>query len=112
DAVATADTAAEIDAAHAGQHHVQQHQVGLRLREQFDRLLGGAGGQHRVVICAEVLDEELHNSGLVLDDEHGCSSHVYLAPSELAGSRVGAWMPGSGGGRLYATRRQGARLAS
>jgi RNase adaptor protein for sRNA GlmZ degradation len=63
--------AAQVDAAHAGQHHVQQHQVRLRSAEQLDRLLGGAGGQHRVVICAEVVHQKFHNSGLVLDDEHG-----------------------------------------
>jgi hypothetical protein len=71
DAVATAHAAAQIDATHPGQHHIQQHQVGLRLSEQLDRLFGGAGGQHRVVICAEVLHQKLHDSGLVLDDEHG-----------------------------------------
>jgi hypothetical protein len=71
DAIATAHAAAQVDAAHTWQHHVQQHQVGLRLREQFDRLFGGAGGQHRVVVCAEVLNQKLHDSGLVLDDEHG-----------------------------------------
>ena len=58
DAVAAAHLAAQIDAAHPWQHHVQQNQVGLRLSEQLDRLFGGTGGQHRLVISAEVLHEE------------------------------------------------------
>jgi hypothetical protein len=65
DGVAAPDAAADVEAAHVGQQHVQQHNVGTGAAEHLERLLAVGRGQHRVVIGAQVLDEKVHDAGLV-----------------------------------------------
>jgi hypothetical protein len=102
DGVAAPDAAADVEAAHVGQQHVQQHNVGTGAAEHLERLLAVGRGQHRVVIGAQVLDEKVHDTGLVIHDEHGRSSHGHgslgMADRTPENARYG-------GGQMSAPRR-------
>jgi hypothetical protein len=75
DAVARADGAADLVAAHVREHDVEQDHVGAGATEQLDGLGAGGGGQDGEVVVAQVLAQELDDSGLIVDDEHGGFSH-------------------------------------
>jgi hypothetical protein len=52
-----------------GQHHVEQHQVGLEARRDRTSLGPGPGGRHLEADEAQAQPEHLGDRGLVVDDE-------------------------------------------
>ena len=93
DAVARAHQAADVVAAHVGQHDVEQDDVGPRLSQHLDRLGAGRRGQDAEVVVAQVLGQKVHDAGLVVDDEHGGSSHGGASLRVAAGSGGGHRRP-------------------
>ena len=64
-----ADLANDVEAAEAGEHHVEQHDVGPQLPRQLHRLLAAHGARHVEFVC-ERGAEKLAQGAVVLDDEN------------------------------------------
>ena len=70
-ALLAAQTARKLDPRHAGQHPVEQHDVGKRFAHQPDRLLGIVGAQDAMARMLKIGGNQFLNCGLVFDDEDG-----------------------------------------
>ena len=67
-----ADRLADVDPVHAGQHQVEQHQVGLELAQRGQRT--STVGDHRGVeaLPAQHDGQHLGQGGVVVHDQHAC----------------------------------------
>src|SRR6202008_2866548 len=72
---------AHVGAAHAGQHQVEQHDVGPVAVELLERLLAGVRDRGGEALLAQQESERVGEGLLVLDDEHpGQGSPPLLEP--------------------------------
>src|SRR4029077_7992528 len=68
---ARADRAAELEPADAGEHHVEHHEL-RRLTFHEPAHLAAVSRHHDTeTVALEVLRNDVPDSGLVVDDEHG-----------------------------------------
>ena len=68
--------AADVDARHLGQHHVEQHEVGADGVEQVEGLGAVAGDLHPEALAGEADGQGVDEAVLVLDDEDGGAGAV------------------------------------
>ena len=72
---------AHLESVEVGHHHVEQHQVGLLLRDQLERLATVLGRGHGEPVVLERSGEHRSEVVLVVDDEqvlagHGCQHDI------------------------------------
>jgi hypothetical protein len=72
--LAGAPAAAELDAGQAGQHPVEQDQVGHAVADALHRLVAALGGDNAEAFGLEVVAQHQGEIGLVLDDQDGGAS--------------------------------------
>ena len=65
-----AQLAADVDATQLGQHHVQQHEIGLHLVEAAQRFGAVGGHLHVEPFLGQADGEDFHIALLVLNDQH------------------------------------------
>ena len=68
-----ADLLADVDAVLAGQHQVEQHQVGLVVAERVEGHVAAAHDAAVEPLLAEDDGEHLRQGGVVVDDEHAAA---------------------------------------
>ncbi len=77
-----ADLAAQGDAVDAGHHHVADDQVGEAVAEEVERRLRIAGGEHLELLHLQVERDDVHQPGIVVDEEDartgGSHGHVRI----------------------------------
>ncbi len=66
-----ADLAAHVETVHAGQHQVEQDDVGTALSERHEAARPVARGRDVDLVLAEVLRQEGAQAGVVVDEEGG-----------------------------------------
>ncbi len=80
------DVAREVEAALAGQHHVEHQQLGVNLLEQEGRTCSVLGDVYFVALLLECVSDDLQDRVLIVDDEYArrrhASSHLRCAPKE------------------------------
>ena len=65
-----ADLPADLYAVHAGQHQVEEQQVGAELGHRGEAGLAGRGRPYLVAAAAQTEFDPLAYGGVVLDEEH------------------------------------------
>src|SRR6266851_764646 len=84
--------AADLGPGNAGQHQVEQHQVGSAIARERERLLAVAGGDGLEPRLAQVELHEVDQVLFVFDDEDELrAAHGLLALSEACGNQVTPW---------------------
>ena len=91
---------ADVDARQPGQHHVEQHEVGLVEREAFERLDSVPGCGHGEAFPFEVHRERVDERLFVLDDKdtgRRSAALVFAAGTPIGGSARRGEVPGLSG---------------
>ena len=69
DAALLTQSAADLDPVHAGQHHVEHHEVRLAGTGRGERRLTVAGGRDPMALAHQVEAQQVADLGVVVDDE-------------------------------------------
>ena len=102
---ALAQRAADVDAGEAGQHEVQQHQVGAAAVELLQRVGAGLGHRDLVALLAQQVGQRVGERLLVLHHQDAC----HRVTSRESGCPAGRARPGGNGGRGRGRRSAGGR---
>ncbi len=79
-----ADRPAHVDARQAGQHQVEEDQIGLHFGEEAERLGPVDGDGHVEALAGQTDDQCVHERLVVLGQEHpGLGGHVEIRPPVL-----------------------------